>query len=160
MYVELRQRNGDNAAMDQLDRDGGFRTSLFTLSVGNEVNEVGNIRVSRAWRRRPTCATNGFSTFLLPGKPPISWLNTHPQVQRAQFCNNFRRFFPGSASGRASFALRRPAKLNRFRVGWSVPQKSIPAAFSVSGLYVGTTTLILTHRIRQDRSSFRPSYSG
>ena len=57
-----------------------------------------------------TCATNVFSTFLLPGQPCMSWLDMHPQVQRAKFCNKFSRFSPSSAFGRASIALRRPAK--------------------------------------------------
>ena len=51
-----------------------------------------------------------FSTFLLPGQPCMSWLDMHPQVQRAKFCNKFSRFSPSSAFGRASIALRRPAK--------------------------------------------------
>ena len=40
----------------------------------------------------------------------MSWLDMHPQVQRAKFCNKFSRFSPSSAFGRASIALRRPAK--------------------------------------------------
>ena len=51
-----------------------------------------------------------FSTLLLPGQPCMSWLDMHPQVQRAKFCNKFSRFSPSSAFGRASIALRRPAK--------------------------------------------------
>ena len=36
---------------------------------------------------------NVFSTLLFPGQPRMSWLDMHPQVQRAQFCNKFERFF-------------------------------------------------------------------
>ena len=39
-----------------------------------------------------------------------------------------------------------PQKLNRFRAGRSLPQMSVPAAFSVAGLHVGRT--ILSPRIR------------
>ena len=89
-----------------------------------------------------------FSTFLLPWQPRMSLLDMHPQVQRAQVCNKFRRFFllevppegPPLHSGG-------PQKLNLFRAGWSLPQKSVPAALlSFAGLHVGTT--ILTPRIR------------
>ena len=49
-------------------------------------------------------------------------------------------FSPGSAFGRASIALtRRPAKAKPVRAGWSLPQKSVPAALSFAGWNVGTT---------------------
>ena len=76
-------------------------------------------------------------------------LDMHPQVQRAQVCNKFGR----SASAGPPLHSGGPQKLNLFRAGWSLPQKSVPAALlSFAGLHVGTT--ILTPRIRVVLSTF------
>ena len=95
-----------------------------------------------------TCATNVFSTFLLPGQPCMSWLDMHPQVQRAKFCNKFSRFSPSSAFGRASIALRRPAKAKPVSC-WSKLAANVSSRCFQrcrGGLHVGRT--ILTPRIR------------
>ena len=80
------------------------RSSELLTCIAQDSSDVMRARVQQ------TC----FSTFLLPGQPCMSWLDMHPQVQRAKFCNKFSRFSPSSAFGRASIALRRPAKANRF----------------------------------------------